>query len=90
MRVRVRDQRLGSDQNTESECLWCEVSVSWFSETEWTDRQYDGVEDTDLLYQQQGHEALQKALDITQNADGWRTEITQVTVIYLSFLHYIL
>ncbi|XP_060794682.1 steroidogenic acute regulatory protein, mitochondrial [Neoarius graeffei] len=68
-----------------------DVAWSWRNiseETEWTDRQYDGVEDTDLLYQQQGHEALQKALDITQNADGWRTEITQDSgdVIYSKVL----
>ncbi|KAG7324717.1 hypothetical protein KOW79_011033 [Hemibagrus wyckioides] len=41
----------------------------------WTDGRCDDVEDTDLWYQQQGHEALQKALDITQNSDGWTTEI---------------
>ncbi|KAM9462114.1 steroidogenic acute regulatory protein, mitochondrial [Clarias gariepinus] len=60
------------------------MSSSWGSawrniteETEQTDSWCDGVEDTDLWFQQQGHEALHKALDITQNAEGWRTEFTQ-------------
>ncbi|MCI4384648.1 hypothetical protein PGIGA_G00041310 [Pangasianodon gigas] len=57
-----------------------DVAWSWRNiseETERTDGWRDGVEDTDLSYQQQGQEALQRALDITRNADGWRTEITE-------------
>ncbi|XP_026767047.2 steroidogenic acute regulatory protein, mitochondrial [Pangasianodon hypophthalmus] len=57
-----------------------DVAWSWRNiseETERTDGRRDGVEDTDLSYQQQGQEALQRALDITRNVDGWRTEITE-------------
>ncbi|XP_053495698.1 steroidogenic acute regulatory protein, mitochondrial [Ictalurus furcatus] len=55
--------------------VWSWRKIS--EETERTDGRSDGVEDMDLSYQQQGHEALQEALDITRNAEGWRTEITQ-------------
>ncbi|XP_060745036.1 steroidogenic acute regulatory protein, mitochondrial [Tachysurus vachellii] len=57
-----------------------EVVWRWRSEreeTEQTGGQCDGVEDTDtdLWYQQQGRDALQKALNITLNTEGWKTEI---------------
>ncbi|GAA6066526.1 steroidogenic acute regulatory protein, mitochondrial, partial [Tachysurus ichikawai] len=55
-----------------------EVVWRWRSEreeTEQTGGRCDGVEDTDLWYQQQGRDALQKALNITLNSEGWKTEI---------------
>ncbi|KAI4872040.1 hypothetical protein NFI96_009305 [Prochilodus magdalenae] len=38
---------------------------------------HDPVEDTDLSYQRQGQQALQKALEIARDTEGWRMEMSE-------------
>uniref|UniRef100_A0AAR2KYC1 START domain-containing protein n=1 Tax=Pygocentrus nattereri TaxID=42514 RepID=A0AAR2KYC1_PYGNA len=39
--------------------------------------QHDCVEETELSYQRQGQQALQEALEIVRDADGWRMEMSE-------------
>ncbi|XP_017575761.1 steroidogenic acute regulatory protein, mitochondrial [Pygocentrus nattereri] len=53
---------------------------SWGNTSEESERaagQHDCVEETELSYQRQGQQALQEALEIVRDADGWRMEMSE-------------
>uniref|UniRef100_A0A8B9HVJ3 START domain-containing protein n=1 Tax=Astyanax mexicanus TaxID=7994 RepID=A0A8B9HVJ3_ASTMX len=57
------------------------VRWSWGNNSEEVERgkgQRDRVNKTDLSYQHQGQQALQTALEIVQDAEGWRMEMSEI------------
>ncbi|XP_022524789.2 steroidogenic acute regulatory protein, mitochondrial [Astyanax mexicanus] len=68
------------------------VRWSWGNNSEEVERgkgQRDRVNKTDLSYQHQGQQALQTALEIVQDAEGWRMEMSEESgdTIYSKVLH---
>ena len=58
----------------------------WSTESKRATARHDPVEETDLSYQRQGQQALQKALEIARDTEGWRMEMSEVSLSFTDLL----